>query len=294
MTKALTFTLKRSLIRRLLLSAGLVMALGLLFPALSLADPPDLEDPDTCVECHEEETDAWRNSPHGTTSAPDQLPEATCESCHGAYLEDHPDQGYMQLTIDSSVCEDCHTSTFEQWEHTQHQQAGVQCISCHLSHSQEFRLTDEALCSSCHEAEIDDIFHMAHTTSEVPCVDCHVSVTIPQGVAVASTGPSSGPIAGPSHDFADVSAMSCIECHRDNVREEPSSFTDVDWLVKSRLVAQAERVPELASELEATQQANKSLQTWLPVSLGLGLGIGGMLGIVAVLLLAHASRREAE
>lgn len=295
MLKAVTYSQKRGLINQLILSVSLVVLLGLIFPATTLADPPDPESADTCAKCHEEETDAWRDSPHAkATSAKDRTPGATCESCHGSYAENHPGQDLMQLSVNSSVCQDCHSSTFDQWEHSQHGQAGVQCISCHLSHSQHFRLTDEAMCSSCHEEDLEDFFHTAHNTSEVPCTDCHVSSMIPQGVAVASTEQSSGPSAVPSHDFADVSSASCVGCHRHNVRDEPSSYTNVDWVAKSRLIAQAHRVPELASELETTQQSNKSLQTLVPVSLGLGIGIGGMLGIVAMLVLGYVSRRRTQ
>jgi formate-dependent nitrite reductase cytochrome c552 subunit len=73
----------------------------------------------------------------------------TFEDCHGPYVEDHPKTGTMQLTVDSAICETCHTTTFDQWAGSLHAQSGVQCIGCHLSHSQTFRLTDEALCGTC-------------------------------------------------------------------------------------------------------------------------------------------------
>jgi hypothetical protein len=48
------------------------------------------------------------------------------------------------------------------------------------------------------------------------------------------------------------------------------------------------------SELEAAEQANKSLKVMTLVSLGLGLGIGGMLGVVFMLVVGYVSQGRAK
>jgi hypothetical protein len=47
----------------------------------------------------------------------------------------------------------------------------------------------------------------------------------------------------------------------------------------------------LAAKLDDAQQTNKSLMTMAPVSLGLGMGIGGMLGIVFMLVIGYINQR---
>ncbi|HEX9926148.1 MAG TPA: multiheme c-type cytochrome [Anaerolineae bacterium] len=174
--------------RRLISIASLALLLGLGLPSLTLADPPQPAGVDKCAKCHEDETEAWQNSVHAkSVTVDDGLPGATCEVCHGQYTSDHPKNDPMTLTVDSSICADCHASTFAQWEDSRHAQAGVQCIGCHMSHSQALRLTDEALCAACHHDQTRDDFHAAHTIAEATCTDCHLST------ATRSAGPRLGP-----------------------------------------------------------------------------------------------------
>jgi len=267
--------------------------LGCLFALLLLATPvavlaaPPPPGAEACAKCHSDETDAWQDSPHAQASGNEQLPGATCEGCHGPYVKDHPKEGVMQLTVDSSVCKDCHASTFDQWENSTHAQAGVQCIGCHLSHSQEFRLTDEAMCVSCHRDELDDISHSAHGNADVACTDCHVSSLITHQTAGTD---EAGGVPAPGHDFTEVASENCVNCHGKEVHTRPVSIERVS---DTRLLSMAESVPELTTKLETTEQANKSLQIMVPVCLGLGIGIGGMLGIVFMLAIGYINQRRA-
>jgi hypothetical protein len=54
----------------------------------------------------------------------------------------------------------------------------------------------------------------------------------------------------------------------------------------------SERMRELAYELDDVKKDNRSLQTVALVSLGLGLGIGGMLGIAFVAVVGVLSQRK--
>ena len=277
--------------RQLILIACLVALLGFVLPVTALAEPPAPAGAETCAECHKEKTAAWQTSSHARISNMNGVIGAKCEDCHGAYIEGHPGEGVMRLTVDSSVCEDCHTSTFRQWKGSIHSRAGVQCIGCHMSHSQEFRLTDETLCASCHRDRLEDSSHTARGIASVAsCTNCHLSSTATSDIAMASIGTDCGVLA-PSHDFTGVSAQDCVSCHGTEVH---TMFPGTDQLIDTQLLAMADSVPGLTTKLETTQQINKSLQIMVPVSLGIGLGVGGMLGIVFMLVFCYINERRTQ
>jgi hypothetical protein len=61
-----------------------------------------------------------------------------------------------------------------------------------------------------------------------------------------------------------------------------------------RLLAMADRAPELVAELEAAEQTNQSLRVMTLVSLGLGIGIGGMMGIIFMLVVGYVVQGRAK
>jgi hypothetical protein len=321
---------ERRAIGRLLLVGSLVVLLGLFLPGSVLAGPPDpgYQGPEKCAECHSAEAEAWQDSPHAQAMAdidetvhmdcaegieteecsclgchttdfdPVERTYAyggvSCEACHGAYQEGHPKDGVMYLDVDSSICSDCHVETYEQWQDSLHGQAGVQCIGCHLSHSQDFRLTDEALCGACHRDQLEDFAHTAHESSDVGCTDCHVSsATAYETTAAASTDQSIGRPMAPSHSFTVVSSQACVSCHGQTIHEVVP-HDDVMQAANVRLLAMADRAPELATQLEAAENANKSLRVMTLVSLGLGIGLGGMMGIIFMLVIGYVVQGRAK
>jgi len=322
---------ERSTIRRLLLIGSLIVLLGLFLPVTVFAGPPhpDYQGPEKCAECHSAEAEAWQDSPHAramvdiddsvqlacgdemeavectclachtTDFDPSERSYAyegvSCESCHGPYVEGHPKDGVMHLDVDSSTCSGCHVETYVQWQDSLHAQAGVQCIGCHLSHSQDFRLTDEALCGACHRDRLEDFSHTAHQSAEVGCTDCHLSSTSAhESTALASTSQSIGHSAAPpSHSFTVVSSQACVGCHGQSIHELVPG-EDVAQAANVRLLAMADRAPELAAQLETVEQTNKSLRVMALVSLGLGMGIGGMLGVVFMLAVGYVVQGRAK
>ncbi len=321
---------KGNAIGRLLLGSFLVVLPGLLLPATVFAGPPDpsYQGPEKCAECHSAETEAWQDSPHAQAMAniaesahvacgedvetgecaclgchttdfdPIERTYAyggvSCEACHGPYVEGHPKEGVMHLDVDSSICSDCHAETYKQWQDSHHAQAGVQCIGCHLSHSQDFRLTDEALCGACHRDRLEDFAHTAHESSEVGCTDCHLSSPTAQETAtLVSTNAAIGPPAAPSHSFTVVSSQACVGCHGQTIHEMVP-HEDSTQVANVQLLAMADRAPELAAELKAAEQTNKSLRVTALVSLGLGMGIGGMLGIIFMLVVGYVVQGRAK
>lgn len=279
----------------LCLLPGCLLAVTLLWPTPVQAEtlPPDTDKP--CADCHETENEAWQRSPHAT--AVDPLTDhsgATCNDCHGDYIEDHPRTGVMTLKVDSTVCADCHEATFTQWQGTTHAEADVECTSCHLSHSQTLRLTDEALCISCHKEPVKDQFHTAHWVSEVACTGCHL--TTPPSEALASTDPTRVITlhqAVPSHDFVTVAAQTCLDCHRSDV-ETVASLPDKAATARAMLLVNAKRATTLATTLQATESQVHTLGMMTPVALGIGLGMGGFLGIVFMLLLSYWNKKQEE
>jgi hypothetical protein len=277
---------------RLLLVIVSSLLLIVLLPGLALAQAdPDQEG----CGCHSAETEAWQHSPHALAAiGNDNLPFATCEDCHGSYVRGHPDDGTMALTVDSKVCRDCHDGTFGQWDESVHAEAGVQCIGCHLPHSQTLRLSDQDLCNSCHREALNDNFHIAHDYSDVSCISCHPAPQTEPQITEAATGDILVKIPAPNHDFVTVSANSCVECHSQEIGQN-STFESVRYeMAPVKLVEMAERVPVLTAELKAAEQEKGTLAATSVVSLGLGIGTGGVLGILFVLVVGFVAQRRSK
>lgn len=297
MLEVATMLLARSRIKRRILAGCLLAVFGLALPVAVLAGPPVPLGAEKCAECHREETQLWQDTPHAQAyRLNDQNPGAACRDCHGAYIMDHAEAaGMMKLDIDSSICEDCHASTFEQWENSVHAQTGVQCIGCHLSHSQEFRLTDEALCGACHRDQLDTFAHTTHSATDITCATCHLaSIPVYEMTTLVSTVSSSEQVPVTTHDFATVSSHTCMECHDVMTLHEEPTIIDIEQITNSQLRSAADQISELAAELEATRQTNTSLQKLLLVSLGLGLWLGTILGIVLVLVIGYIKQVRAK
>jgi hypothetical protein len=298
------------LIRSPLWLTGLALVLALAWPHAAQADSPGqgYQGPDKCAECHYAEAAAWHESSHAyALEAADRVLQTacageglysdctclechttafdpnegtyahqgvTCEACHGAYIEGHPEADPMVLVADASLCQDCHQDTHQQWSSSPHAQANVQCIGCHQVHSQDLRLSDGTLCDSCHSGQRDGLVHTAHIGRGAECVDCHLtSAYTPQAPEDAAyLMVAERPIPA-SHGFAVSSTGACIACHQ----EEQGADHSVDF---QAVIDQSSR---LASEIDQLEEEKRSLQTWAFVALGGGLGVGGMMGAVLVL-----------
>ena len=252
--------------------------------------PMTLEEKQGCG-CHSLEKESWQMSPHGQVSA-DGQPVATCATCHGKYVEGHPEKGMIPLATDSSACTDCHEQTAAEWKGTVHAEAGIQCISCHLSHTQDLRVTNDQLCETCHRDSLQDPLHTAHWLGETGCTSCHLADGTPHtGQSVASSDPNAALEAAPRHDFVSVSSAKCLDCHSKDVTVLNGPI-QANFVVRNDLMQTAGQVPQLQAELASAQQANRTLSLWQPVSLGTGIGIGGILGIVFVLVAVRLARSK--
>ena len=258
--------------------------------------PMTLEEKQGCG-CHSPEKESWQMSPHGQLTAEGE-PVATCATCHGEYVDGHPEKGMIPLATDSSACTNCHKQTAEEWKGTVHAEAGIQCISCHLSHTQDLRVTSDQVCETCHRDSVQDPLHTAHWLGEAGCTSCHMAsgtASSSHGTtqSVASSDPSAAVAAmvpnAPKHDFVSVSSAKCLECHSKDVTVLDGPI-QTDYVVRNDLMQTANQVPELRAELASAQQVNRALSLWQPVSLGMGMGIGGILGIAFVLVVVRLNR----
>ena len=292
MSKPTILTGKRAIIGRLLLVCCLVVLVGLVLPALAWAEPPRSGPGNTgsekCAECHPKEMETWHNSPHATVKTVSGSVGVTCEDCHGTYVEGHPQKGLMQLSTDSSVCKDCHAKTYEKWSVSSHGRLNVQCISCHVAHSQGLRLTDNALCTACHQSPPTDVAHTAHSQAGVVCVSCHVS----SASAPAATAAAPAADAASGHDFMATSSQPCVNCH-DRMPSRPTADPAGERAASLTSAAMASQPTEPVTTAKTQEQPAQILQIMPFVTLGLGMGIGGILGIVFMLTIGYISHGRA-
>lgn len=274
-----------------------------------------------CQDCHAEEYAEWEGTPHANAAMDpafqDQFlknhePEAclpchttgfdtstgefhaegvTCEACHGTYKEGHPKAETMMLPMESTTCRVCHLSTFDQWEVSAHAAKDIDCYDCHQSHSQGLRLgSEEKLCGACHSDAQTELAHSIHGISGVDCVSCHMS---PQSqVKTDTVGMET---VSSNHSFIIASDV-CMRCHGTSIHTEAEPGQAVVAPQPSEQTAreaelQSLRVQELEQQLNDAQKRTNDLRNLAVVSMGLTLGVGGMMGLlVGVVVAAFVSR----
>lgn len=257
--------------RRRLLTVFLVGLLCLALEATVRADAGDVE-AGTCADCHPAEAITWQESPHACEQA-----GPTCEACHGSYIPNHPQSGTMQLPVGASCCQDCHADTYGAWHDTAHAGANVQCTSCHLPHSQGNRLAGEELCGSCHR---DVTVNWAHQNADVHCADCHFSLS-----------PDLETVGAHANHNVSQAYSACAECHERGIHDL-SVNTAARQIDFSQFTTLTQRAKDAAYELEEVKRTNRSLQAMSVVSLGFGLGVGGVLGAIFVLVVGYVAQRR--
>jgi len=276
-------------VRSVLLVSCAALCLLLLNTAVASAQDTMPENEAGCG-CHSLERETWEMSPHATLLDNGQ-PAAACETCHGAYVRGHPEEGLVTIKTDSSACIECHDTTAAQWEGTIHAEAGVQCIGCHVAHSQNLRLEEEQLCRSCHHESLDDPLHTAHWLADATCTSCHLSEEVPaHNVALASTDPALGFVSTPVHDFITVSAAKCLDCHREQVTTgQPANAS---YTTRQELLTTAAEAPILRTRLQEAENSERTLALLSPLTLGFGMSLGGILGIAFVLVMVRMNRKD--
>ena len=270
---------------------------------------------DRCALCHEQQTKDWLASPHAQTMNDIFLNEWTsegkkweclvchatqfdrkagtfshegisCESCHGAMKEDHPDKSKMILPVTSEVCQGCHAITYGQWRVSAHGQKNIRCFDCHKMHGMKLRKDQpDQMCGTCHTERLKDFSHATHSIEGLHCLSCHMPEV--KGAVMKIRG-----LGVRGHTFG-VGAETCANCHRDMVHASHENATLTEEVQKLK-AATPEKLKEHVGELEqGSSKMKEELQAnrrvFPPV-----VGLSFLLGIFLGLALPHLRRKKKE
>jgi hypothetical protein len=197
--------------------------------------PIAASDPAECMECHTEEHALWVDSAHAKASvnanfrnvyAEENQPTycfschasgydpstgtyqfegVVCSSCHTTVGNTAHPPGPVSTASNEQVCATCHSGahapTYDEWLGSDHRDAGIDCVDCHLSHNNGLREVDvNTTCGDCHqEALIDDV----HMGKDMICTDCHMTVVADNNNHVTEHV---------NHSL-DIDPSVCAECH---------------------------------------------------------------------------------
>lgn len=229
-------------------------------------------DPEDCLECHTEEHTLWADSSHATASINEnfrdlfaeenqpsycfschasgydpstgnyQYEGVVCSSCHTTIGDAEHPPGPVSIASDQQVCATCHSGahapTYDEWLGSDHREAGIDCVDCHLSHNNGLREVDvNTTCGDCHEGALVDEVHMGE---DMVCTDCHMTL---------NTNGNSHVTEHVNHSL-DIDPSVCAECHgnthvlsvADN-RASPEELTEI-----SNLKRDVDELEEAADE----------------------------------------------
>jgi hypothetical protein len=229
-----------------------------------------------CLVCHTSKSDrkTGKFSHEGVS----------CESCHGAMKEDHPDKSKMTLPATSEVCQSCHTVTYGEWRVSGHGQKNIRCFDCHKMHKMDLRKDKpDDMCGSCHTERLKDFSHATHAVEGLHCLSCHMpeikgSVSKIRGIGVRG------------HTFG-VGAETCANCHREMVHasHERASLTDevkrLKTLTPETLTTRVTDLEKETRKLQDNLTANR--RVFIPL-----VGMAFLLGIFAGYALPHFRKKK--
>ena len=152
---------------------------------------------ETCVACHSEKGESFKNSPHGKKIPLVKKIEftKTCETCHGpgslhaAAAGDKSNPGFATIKNPAKMagdalaetCFTCHKQKeVMQWNTGTHSAKGLTCAKCHSVHDghgpKNLKLSPTDTCLQCHKSKKMDINLPSHhpiIEGKMTCVDCH-------------------------------------------------------------------------------------------------------------------------
>jgi len=291
-----------------------ILAVACVMARTARADVEDKES-DRCALCHEQETKDWLASPHAQTMSDVFLNEWTnegkkweclvchtsqfdrqtgkfshegisCESCHGAMKEDHPDKSKMGLPVTSEVCESCHAITYGEWRVSAHGQKNIRCFDCHKMHEMKLRKDQpDQMCGTCHTDRLKDFSHATHSIEGLHCLSCHMPEVKGAGMKIRGLG-----VRG--HTFG-VGAETCAGCHRDMVHASHERAT-LNEEVKQLKAATPEKLKDQLDQLEKDgakmkEELQANRRVFPPV-----VGLSFLLGIFLGVALPHFRRKKHE
>lgn len=237
-----------------------VFAVLILIPSQEAsAIEPVKQNPQECLECHDQAGTLWESSKH-------RQGNVSCVVCHklADSAGQHPDTAKYTVESEETTCLVCHAEvTGEniagQLAISQHGQVGLTCVSCHEQHSQGLKLAvgSRTVCENCHKAETKVMLESTHFAAGLSCVNCHMGEDKNHTLIVA--------------------VETCDECHRDLHEARRMLDAGLEVEVMDRPEAMAEVTPEAIVEPEVSTETTKggvNLPSWILV-LG-GILIGGI------------------
>jgi hypothetical protein len=268
-----------------------------------------------CALCHEQATKDWLASPHARTMNDVFLNEwanegkkweclvchtttfdrkagtfshegISCESCHGAMKEDHPDKSKMILPVTSEVCQSCHAILYGQWRVSAHGQKNIRCFDCHKMHEMKLRKDQpDQMCGTCHTERLNSFSHATHAVEGLHCLSCHMPEV--KGAVMKIRG-----LGVRGHTFG-VGAETCANCHRDMVHASHEHATLTEEVQKLR-AATPEKLKEHAGQLEEEgakmkEELQANQRIFAPI-----VGLSFVLGVFLGIALPHFRRKKHE
>ena len=198
----------------------------------------------------------------------------------------------MQLPLDSDTCHVCHQDTFTEWQSSAHAANGIECFDCHMAHTQGLRLgSEEKLCAACHADLETQYAHRPTALREsIVRIATWPRMTKRRPAPWWACRNRRGAIPSPSHPMC-VPAATRARSIRLRRRLRPATWP----CHQSRINADATgQVSGLQKQIADLQQHVKSLRDVAVVSMGLSLGFGGFLGLLAGIILMTILRKRGE
>ncbi len=297
----------KNLFSRYFVLVGLI-SLILLFGAHHKVAFAEYVGADTCSACHSDIYESWKSSIHakaydneafqkiwaenkknpaclachttGHQAGTDKFFAAgvSCESCHGAMTEGHPDTAKMAIPVASEMCQSCHKKTYQEWKMSPHGAKNIRCFDCHNVHSQGLRAGGgDNLCGSCHANRLTDFAHSTHHLEGLKCETCHMPMYKSHDTAIEGTGAA-------GHTLS-VGVEVCSRCHEDNVHKSsniPQLREKVTEINQQMSVAGVENVFDLNEKVKDLDwhlaRANQSVWVVAVLALLCGLTLGWLGG----------------
>jgi Cytochrome c554 and c-prime/Doubled CXXCH motif (Paired_CXXCH_1) len=213
-----------------------------------------------CLQCH--------TTGYDPTTGTYAFEGVTCESCHGPFQPNHP-QEPMPIKPDADLCASCHKTTTDEWRASKHAAAGIQCQSCHNPHAQQPKAASiSELCSNCHQETGGSFTHSTHANAGLQCSNCHM-YTAPR------TEDPVGGLVATGHTFS-VGSDACIGCHQDTVHTR-----DKILALEGEVAGTAQADPEeLRRTVQDQEQQIANLSQQSTVRLYTGLAQGAIVGLI--------------
>jgi len=245
----------------------------------------DAHNQDECLKCHASGTvtsEVPADSEHVMAEG------VTCEACHGAYQAGHPAETTMKLPVESTAtCRTCHEAAYSGWEKSKHSEKNIECFDCHLAHSQGVRTgSADKLCAACHSDQATQAAHSRHGINGVDCTSCHMA----KQMTVTAAGEAGAQVSASSHSFL-VAADVCSGCHAstihatgtaDGARAPGSLQVSTTEGTEAQSPSIDERaVAELRTQVGELQNRITSLRNTAVIAIGLAVGAGAFMGLVA-------------